>query len=132
MPDENTDPASTSTGLAPNVGAGLACILPLITGLIFLLVEKKNEFIRYWAAQSLILGGAMFAASIALQILFAILSAIHLGFLVVILGLVWMLVCLGIFVLWIVMLIKAFGGQKWDIPIVSQYVPMVLGWFKTA
>ncbi len=110
----------------------MACILPLITGLIFLLVEKKNEFIRYWAAQSLILGGAMFAASIALQILFAILGAIHLGFLVLILGLVWMLVCLGMFVLWIVMLIKSFGGQKWDIPVVSQYVPMVLGWFKTA
>ena len=132
MPDENTDPSTTSTGLAPNVGAGLACIFPLVAGIIFLVIEKKNEFIRYWAAQSLILGGVMFASSIALQILFAILSAIHLGFLVLIISLVWMLVCLGIFVLWIVMLIKSFGGQKWDIPVISQYIPTVLGWFKTA
>ena len=96
------------------------------------MIEKKNEFIRYWAAQSLILGGVMFAASIALQILFAILGGIHLGFLVGILTIAWSLVCLGFLVLWIVMLIKSFGGQKWDIPIVSQYIPTVLGWFKTS
>ena len=132
MPDENTDPSTTSSGMAPNVAAGLSCIFPLIAGIIFLVIEKKNEFIRYWAAQSLIFGGAMFAASIALQVLFAILGAMHLGFLVVILGLVWLLVCLGAFVLWIVMLIKSFGGQKWDIPFISQYIPTVLGWFKTA
>ncbi len=47
------------------------------------------------------------------------------------LWLVGMLVGLGTLILWIMMLIKSFGGQKWEIPIISNYVPTVLGWFKT-
>jgi uncharacterized membrane protein len=135
MPDDPTLPSTptpeTSSGLAPNLGAGLACIFPLIAGIIFLVIEKKNEFIRYWAAQAVVFGGVFFVGGIAIQIISAIFSAMHLGFLSVILGLLWLVVCLAGLVVWIMMLIKSFGGQKWDIPILSNYVPMVLGWFKT-
>ncbi len=134
MPDESTPPASpeTSSGLAPNLGAGLSCIFPLIAGIIFLVIEKKNEFIRFWAAQAVIFGGVWFVASIAVQIVMGIFNAMHIYFLSTIIGLVWMLVCLAGLVVWIMMLIKSFGGQKWEIPIISNYVPTVLGWFKTA
>ncbi|OAI41737.1 hypothetical protein AYO41_05275 [Verrucomicrobia bacterium SCGC AG-212-E04] len=132
MPDENTDPSTTSSGLAPNIGAGLSVIFPLIAGIIFLVIEKKNEFIRYWAAQSLILGAALFALSIALQIVASILVAMNLLILLKLIGIVWSIFGLGVLVLWIMMLIKSFGGQRWDIPFISQYVPTVLGWFKTS
>jgi uncharacterized membrane protein len=135
MPDEPTQPSSpapeTSSGLAPNVGAGLACVFPLIAGIIFLVIEKKNEFIRFWAAQAVVFGGALTIGSIVIQILSVILTTIHLGFIATIISLLWMLVCLAALVVWVIMLIKSFSGQKWEIPVVSNYVPMVLGWFKT-
>src|SRR5215813_13343576 len=121
MSDDPTLPSTSapdsSSGLAPNVGAGLACIFPLITGIIFLVIEKKNEFIRYWAAQAFVFGAALFIAGIVIQIIIAIFNAMHLGFLSEIIGLLWMLVMLAALVVWIVMLIKSFGGQKWDIPV---------------
>src|SRR5450432_35282 len=120
MSDETSLPPSpeseSSTGLAPNIGAGLSCIFAPISSIIFLALEKKSEFIRYWAAQSTVFGGVFVVGGIALQIVMTILSAIHLGFLSIILGLLWLLICLGGLVVWIVMLIKSFGGQKWDIP----------------
>ncbi len=49
----------TSTGLAENI-AGLLCyVLGWITGLVFLLIECKNEFVRLHAMQSVIVFGAL-------------------------------------------------------------------------
>ena len=76
MSEEPIDSNSTSTGLAPNVGAGLACLLTFITGLIFLLLEKKNDFIRYWASQALVVGVAWFAFSVIIRIASTIFSQI--------------------------------------------------------
>ena len=118
-------------GLQPNVGAGLAvlsCIIPVVGPLVFLLIEKKNEFIRYWAAQAFIVSAALFVLSFALGIMAGILASISLS---LALNLV-RLFQLAAFVLWVVMLIKAFTGKKWDIPVVSNFIPTVLGWFKTS
>ena len=48
----------TDSGLTPNVAAGLAVLLTLITGLIFLFMEKRNRFVRYWAMQAVFFGAA--------------------------------------------------------------------------
>jgi uncharacterized membrane protein len=138
MPDEISPPPSppdpsSSAGLEPNVAAGLSCVLLLIGGIIFLILEKKNEFVRYWAAQSVVVGGVMFAFWIAFSILVQILVHIPIiGWLFVLL--LWLLsvaVSIGTLVVWIIMLINSFGGKRWDVPYLSKYVPMVLGWFKT-
>jgi len=45
---------STGTGLQQNV-AGLLCyVLGWITGIIFLVIEKDNKFIRFHAVQSIV------------------------------------------------------------------------------
>jgi hypothetical protein len=50
-------PAKASTGLEPNV-AGLLCYLVgWITGLVFILIEKENQFVRFHAMQSIIIFG---------------------------------------------------------------------------
>ena len=49
----------TSTGLKPNV-AGLLCYLGAwITGIIFLILEQKNNFVKFHALQSIITFGAL-------------------------------------------------------------------------
>src|SRR4249920_4238859 len=56
-PGPELGPKSTSTGLPSNVAAALACI-PLIGGIIFYIVEKHDRFVRFYAMQSIIFGGA--------------------------------------------------------------------------
>ena len=53
----------TSTGLSENV-AGLLCyLLWWISGIIFILIEPKNRFVRFHAMQSLIALGSLFPVS---------------------------------------------------------------------
>ncbi|MDQ6912969.1 MAG: hypothetical protein M3128_08865, partial [Verrucomicrobiota bacterium] len=55
---------STTTDLPSNVAAALACI-PLIGGIIFYVLEKRDAFVRFYAMQSIIFGGAWIIFSIA-------------------------------------------------------------------
>ena len=51
-----TNPATTtptSTGLAPNVAAALSYVLGPITGVLFLVLEKQNRFVRLPTAATL-------------------------------------------------------------------------------
>ena len=57
----------TTTGLPSNVAAALACI-PLIGGLIFYILEKHDQFVRFYAMQSIIFGGAWFLFNIVSMI----------------------------------------------------------------
>jgi uncharacterized membrane protein len=115
-------PASGGTGLAPNVAAGLACIFSIVGGIVFLILEKKDQFVRFYAMQSLMLGGAYMAFSFALQILSWILLHIPLvgRLIVILLGLLGMLVGLAFFAVWIVTIVKAFSGKEWEIPYIGK------------
>ncbi len=113
--DARTRP--TSTGLPSNVAAALACF-PLIGGIIFYLLEKRDAFVRFYAMQSIIFGAAWILFSIAWNILFAILG--HIPAIGVIfaflLWLIWAVVNIAFLILLIIAIIKAFSGVRWDIP----------------
>src|SRR3954453_19938964 len=81
---------SSTTGLPSNVAAALACI-PLIGGIIFYVLEKRDSFVRFYAMQSIIFGGAWILCSIVYQIIFHIFASIPGigGFFAVMLGLLW-------------------------------------------
>nr|HPM42087.1 hypothetical protein [bacterium] len=67
---QSTPPAGggQGTGLAPNI-AGLLCyICSPITGIIFLLIEKENQDVKFHAWQSLVFGIAYIAVVIVLEI----------------------------------------------------------------
>jgi len=94
----------TSSGLEANV-AGLLCyVLGWVSGLVFILIEKENKFVRFHAMQSIIVFGALTVANF-------ILSWIPVigGFLA------WVIGLLGL-VLWIVLMIKAYQGATYKLP----------------
>lgn len=96
--------AKTSTGLEENV-AGLLCyVVGWITGLIFIIIEKENKFVRFHAMQSIVVFGILTVARIVLG---------WIPFIGWILGII-----IGIlaFVLWIILMIKAFQGEKYKLP----------------
>ncbi len=111
--------SQSSTGLDPKL-AGLLCyILGIITGLIFFLIEKSNDVVRFHAAQSILFSGAMIVLWILITILqFVILSiSLSLGS---IFSLLTMLLGLAVFVLWVVLLIKGYSGEKWKLPVIGD------------
>src|SRR5467141_198501 len=89
-PSPELGPKSTSTGLPSNVAAALACI-PLIGGIIFYVVEKHDSFVRFYAMQSIIFGGAWLLFVIIYSVAHAILTPIPaIGlFFAIILWVIW-------------------------------------------
>lgn len=110
---------TTSTGLDPQL-AGLLCyILGLITGLIFYLIEKTNQTVRFHAAQSIVFSIAWIVIWVVLGIVGLVLGQISyaLGNLF---GIVSLLVWLGLFIVWIVLLVKGYSGEKWKLPVLGD------------
>ena len=118
----------TSTGLPSNVAAALACI-PLLGGLIFYILEKHDQFVRFYAMQSIIFGGAWFLFNIVSMILHKIFWVLPV--LGAILAGLWaflsFVVQLGLFVIMIIAMVKAFTGVRWDIPFVGPIARKQMG-----
>ena len=107
---------TTSTGLAPNVAGALSYLFGIITGVIFFVLEKDNQFVRFHAMQSILVN----AAFIVLAIVLSIFSVIPiLGWIVGLLG--NMILGIVAIILWLVMMFKAFQGQEWEVPIIGKY-----------
>jgi len=131
-PPPSSSPVSsghpTSTGLPSNVAAALACV-PLVGGLIFYILEKHDQFVRFYAMQSIIFGGAWFLFNIISWILRVIFGS----FPVIgpILSGLWLfvsaLVHLGLLVIMIIAMVKAFMGARWDIPFVGPIARKQMG-----
>jgi uncharacterized membrane protein len=121
-PDPTNTPEvnPSMTGLPSNIAAAIACI-PLIGGIIFYILEKRDSFVRFYAMQSIIFGGAWLLFNIVyaiVHVIFASVPAIGV-FLSLLWGLVGMLVHLTFVVIWIIATIKAFTNVRWDIPYVG-------------
>jgi uncharacterized membrane protein len=123
-----TESKSTTTGLPSNIAAAIACI-PLIGGIIFYILEKHDSFVRFYAMQSIIFGGAWFLFNIASMIIHVIFGNVPaLGpFLSLLWGLVAMLVHLAFLIIWIIATVKAFTNVRWEIPYVGPMARKQLG-----
>ena len=111
----------TSMGMQANVAAGLSYVLGWITGLIFFFGEKQNRFVRFNAMQSILLYVALTVIYIILYVLAAALAFSYLGFLIILVGLLIWLVGLGALILWILLMINAFQGKYFKLPIIGDY-----------
>jgi uncharacterized membrane protein len=115
-----TPPQPTSTGLDQNIAGLLSYVLGPLTGLVFFLLEKENRFVRFHAMQSIVVGIASFAFWIVFSILSTILAFVPiLGW--ILSAIVGMVAGLGFFVLWIVLMVKAFQGEEWEVPVLGKY-----------
>jgi uncharacterized membrane protein len=111
-------PAAASTGLQENVAAALCYVLGLITGILFLALApyNQNRTIRFHAFQSIFFN----VAWIAFWILLAILHMILPWGLSIILSLLSLVVWLGGFVVWILLMVRAYQGNRLVLPVVGQ------------
>jgi uncharacterized membrane protein len=94
----------SSTGLDENVAGFFCYLLGFITGIVFLVVEKRSSFVRFHAKQSTI----TFLILLVISLILGWIPII--GFLVVILSLI----------LWLLLMIKALRGERYMLPIVGK------------
>lgn len=125
----NVTQANTSTGLSPNVAGALSYLFGAITGIIFLVIEKKSSFVRFHAAQSIGIFVFFIVASIVLTVVSMILGSIPgIGWLFGILFfLISMALSLGGLVLWLFLMFQAFQGKEWEFPWVGPKVREMFG-----
>ncbi len=111
---------SGSTGLPSNVAAALACV-PLIGGIIFYVLEKHDQFVRFYAMQSIIFGGVWIIFTIIWNVLFSILAHIPaIGWIfALLLWIIWAVWSITAVIIWVIAMIKAFIGVRWDIPYIG-------------
>jgi len=98
----------SSTGLDENVAGFLCYLLGFITGIVFLIVEKKSPFVRFHAKQSTI-------AFLGLFIIKLILSPIPL------LNLLIFPLWVFALILWLILMVKALRGERYRLPIVGKW-----------
>ena len=100
--------AKTGTGLKKETAAALCTLLgpTLVVPVLFILLEK-DEFVKFWAFQSIVVYLALFILNwvLILTVFLAILTP-----LVFILGLI----------LWILMTYKAWQGDEWKVPFIGD------------
>jgi uncharacterized membrane protein len=114
--------ASTQSGLSENV-AGLLCyLLGWITGLIFFLIDKR-PFVRFHAAQSIVVFGGLTIIRIVLSMLF--ISGGLAGFSAGV-GILWLVSLVGL-VLWILLMVKAYQGEKYRVPLAADLADQIFG-----
>ena len=110
--------ASATQGLSDNVAGALAYVTP-IPAIIFLLIDpfRTIRFVRFHSLQSIVFCLAAFVLQFALAIVSLVLSFVGVG---PVIALMSPLISLGIFVLWIVLVIKAYQGQEFRLPVISD------------
>ena len=103
-----------TTGLKKETSAALATLLgpTLVVPVLFLLLEK-DEFVKFWAFQSIVTYIALFALNwvLALTIFLIFLTP-----LVFILGVI----------LWLIMTYKAWQGEKWVMPVIGKFAEKLM------
>ena len=91
-----------------NILGAVAYLLGFITGIVLLLVEKKSQFVRFHAMQSTILFGGLFVLNLGL------------GFIPLLGWLVGLVLSIAAFILWLVLMWKAFNGEMYKLPYVGE------------
>ncbi len=121
--------AGAGTGLAENVASGLCYVLGWLTGIIFLLIDKRPS-VKFHAAQSIVVFGALHVIQIVLGYMFGF------GFMFgrggsmaswAVAGLISSVVGLACLILWILLMVKAFQGEKFRVPVAAEFADKLAG-----
>ncbi len=113
---------SATAGLTDNVAGALAYVT-IIPAILFLVLEPYNRkrFVRFHAFQCLFFAVAWTVLWIALSFV------AHIPFLGWATVLIWPLVSLAGFVIWLILVIKAYQGQTFKLPVIGDMAAQQAG-----
>lgn len=105
-----------------NLVAALSYFLGFITGVVILLVEKDDKYIRFHAMQSTLIFGGLFVINLVVGMVFS-----NLSFLGLTVTTINTLISLAGLVFWIVSMVRAFKGEVFKWPIVGDIAEKQVG-----
>ena len=113
-----TSPSETgTTSLPPNVAHFLCYVAGWVSGIVFLIIEKNDRSTRFHAWQSIITFGAI----MVLSWLFTLMPAVGLHSVWWFFSwAIWGIIYIGALVLWIVLMVKAFQGYEYKLPVAGD------------
>ena len=100
--------SKSSTGMNENLAALLSYVLGFITGIIFFVIEKESKFVKFHAMQSILVSAALMVLSFVL------------GFIPIIGWIALILLGPVSFVLWILLMVKAYKYVWFKLPVVGD------------
>jgi uncharacterized membrane protein len=115
-----------AAGLTENVAGALCYVLGWVTGIVFLLIDKR-PFVKFHAAQSIVVFGGLHIITIVLGMFLGV-SLFSGGSHFFAPGVLLLhLVNLASFILWIFLMIKAYQGERFKLPVVSDLAESIAG-----
>ena len=107
--------SKTALGIDENIEGLLCYVLGFITGILFLVLEKDNKFVRFHAMQSIATFLIIFVISMVI------------GFIPVIGWVLSPLIGLVALILWLLLMFKAYKGEKYKLPIAGDFAEKQVG-----
>lgn len=105
----------------------MSYVLGWFSGLIFFVIERKNRFVRFHAAQSFIFFGIVSVVYIVIRLL-SIIPV--LGFLLnPVLGCATLILLIPAALIWVLLMIQAYRGVNFRLPIISGYADSLIDRF---
>jgi uncharacterized membrane protein len=99
----------SSTGMDENVVGLLTYVFGLVTGILFLIIEKESKFVRFHAFQSILISAVYIILNMVL------------GFIPIIGWLISLLLSPVFFILWLVLLYQAYQGKWFKLPVIGDF-----------
>ena len=101
-------PTRRGTRLPSNIAATLAYAVGAISGIVFLMIERDDKFVRFHAWQS------------TLTFLAALLASLLVTSFPVVGWLLNIVLTASLVALWVLLMVKAFSGEKFKLPYVGE------------
>jgi len=123
---------TSGSGLEPNLAGALSYLLGIVTGVVFFVVDEDDSFVRFHAAQSIVVSVVVIVLNIVLSIFSGIVFAIAfagtaggafglLGVVGLLFNLIWGVFGLVVFAAWLYLMYTAYQGNRPRLPVVGQY-----------
>lgn len=100
--------------LSPNIASVLCYVCGLISGVVFLVMDKRKE-VRFHALQAIFLWVALVIVFLVVGILEAV------KFPYALLQILQVIILIAYLIVWILAMVKAYQGERWLIPGVGKF-----------
>jgi uncharacterized membrane protein len=109
--DSNSEGAiveKSSTGLEPRLAAVLSYLFGFVSGIIFLVIERDSQYVRFHAMQSTVTFISLFVIRVVAEIIPVLGDAVG-----------WLASAASL-VIWALLMIKAWQGERYMLPMIGE------------
>jgi uncharacterized membrane protein len=115
-----TQYTETSIGLDENIASAIAYALGFFSGIVLFFLEKDNQQVRWHAAQSMVVFGTLIVGGWVLNaVLWTLVFSTFAFGLWSFVSLLTTALWLGVLVLWVYLVVTAYGGKTVRVPIAA-------------